>query len=238
MGQRGCCCNTLMKERIAKWSDRTERVLVLLIAFGISIPNSLYALVFPARVFERAVPPINGPHLLSTLAYEIVVGALLAGFLYMRGWTWERLGLTATWRDPLWALAVLFTGYAAYFLLWYAVGSLWPGFYQLATRTHLVAAHIDWPIVAAVSVVNPIFEEVFVCGYVIAALKGPSGAGVAINVSAALRLFYHLYQGPVGVVGLVPIGLTFAIWFARTGRLWPLILAHAMLDLLGLLYGH
>ncbi len=226
-----------MRQLIAKWSDRTEIVLVLAIAFGIAIPYSLYTLIFPARVFERAAPPINGPHLLTTLAYEILVGAVLAGFLYLRGWTWERLGLTAAWRDALWAVAVLLVGYAAYFLLWYVVGSLWPGFYRVAARTHLVAAHIEWPIVAAVSVVNPIFEEVFVCGYVIAALRRPSGASTAINVSAALRLFYHLYQGPVGVVGLVPIGLTFAIWFARTGRLWPVILAHAMLDLLGLLYG-
>lgn len=226
-----------MKERIAKWSDRTEIVLVLLIAFGIAIPYSLYALIFPARVFEHAAPPINGPHLLTTLAYEIVVGAVLAGFLHIRGWTWERLGMRAAWRDPLWAVALLLVAYTAYFMLWYAVGSLWPGFYRLAAHTHLVAAHIGWPIVAAISIVNPIFEEVFVCGYVIAAVKGTSGAGVAINVSAALRLFYHLYQGPVGVVGLVPVGLTFAIWFARTGRLLPLILAHAMLDLLGLLYG-
>ncbi len=227
-----------MRQVIVRWSQRTEIVLVLAIAFGIALPYSLYTLIFPAWLFERAVPPINGPHLLTTLAFEILVGAVLAGFLYVRGWTWERLGLTAVWRDVLWALALLFVGYAAYFMLWYAVGSLWPGFYQLAARTHLVAAHIAWPIVAAVSVVNPIFEEVFVCGYAIAALQRASGAGVAINVSAALRLFYHLYQGPVGVVGLVPIGLTFAIWFARTGRLWPVILAHAMLDLLGLLYGH
>lgn len=227
-----------MRERILKWSARTETVLVLLIAFGTAIPRSLYTLVFPARVFGHSAPPINGPQLLWTLAYEIAIGAVLAGFLRIRGWTWKRLGLGPEWRDTLWAVALLFATYTAYYLLSLAVVSLWPGFYQLAVNTHLVATHIAWPILVAISIVNPVFEEVLLCGYVVAALKDKLGAAAAINVSAGIRLACHLYQGPVGVLSLVPEGLVFAAWFARTGRLWPLIAAHALQDLLGLLYGH
>ena len=226
-----------MRERILKWSQRTETVLVLLIGFGTAIPRSLYTLLFPERAFGHGAPPINGPHLLWTLGYEIAVGAGLAGFLYMRGWTRKRLGLQLQRRDPLWALALLLITYTAYYVLPLAVVSVWPGFYQLAVNTHLVAAHIAWPILVAISIVNPVFEEVFLCGYVVAALKDKAGAAVAINVSAGIRLLCHLYQGPVGVMSLVPEGLVFATWFARTGRLWPLIAAHALQDLLGLLYG-
>ena len=226
-----------MRERILKWSQRTETVLVLLIGFGTAIPRSLYTLLFPERAFGHGAPPINGPHLLWTLGYEIAVGAALAGFLYMRGWTRKRLGLQLQRRDPLWALALLLITYTAYYVLSLAVVSVWPGFYQLAVNTHLVAAHIAWPILVAISIVNPVFEEVFLCGYVVAALKDKAGAAVAINVSAGIRLLCHLYQGPVGVMSLVPEGLVFATWFARTGRLWPLIAAHALQDLLGLLYG-
>ena len=81
------------------------------------------------------------------------------------------------------------------------------------------------------SLVNPVFEEVFVCGYVITALKERFGLTTAVNVSAALRVSYHLYQGAVGVVGVAPLALLFAYWFGRTGRLWPLIVAHAIMDL-------
>ena len=38
----------------------------------------------------------------------------------------------------------------------------------------------------------------------------------AVNISAAIRLSYHLYQGVAGVLSVVPMGLLFAIWFART----------------------
>ena len=56
-----------------------------------------------------------------------------------------------------------------------------------------------------------------------------------ICVSVALRLLYHLYQGPMGVLGIIPIGLLFAFWFAKMGRLWPVIVAHGLMDLIGLL---
>jgi membrane protease YdiL (CAAX protease family) len=87
---------------------------------------------------------------------------------------------------------------------------------------------------ALVCLVNPFFEEVFVSGYVIAALDPRRTAWTGINVSVAIRLLYHLYQGPVGVLSVVPIGLVFAWWYARTGRLWPLVMAHALFDFLPL----
>jgi membrane protease YdiL (CAAX protease family) len=60
--------------------------------------------------------------------------------------------------------------------------------------------------------------------------KDRVGVTTAVNVSAAIRVFYHFYQGAVGVVGIAPMALLFAYWFARTGRLWPLIVAHALTD--------
>jgi len=77
---------------------------------------------------------------------------------------------------------------------------------------------------------------VFVAGYVIAALKDVRGTTFAINVSVVIRLVYHLYQGISGVLSIIPMGLIFGYWFARKGRLWPLIAAHALLDLVPFLY--
>jgi membrane protease YdiL (CAAX protease family) len=88
--------------------------------------------------------------------------------------------------------------------------------------------------VVILSLVNPVFEEVFVCGYLINALKKERSLVFAINVSVAIRLAYHLYQGPMVVLSIVPMGLIFGYWFARTGRLWPLVTAHALLDFFAL----
>ncbi|MGH6754620.1 MAG: CPBP family intramembrane glutamic endopeptidase [Pseudoxanthomonas sp.] len=46
--------------------------------------------------------------------------------------------------------------------------------------------------------------------------------------------WYPLYQGPVGAISLILVGLILGWWFARTGRLWPAIIAHGPMDLLAL----
>jgi membrane protease YdiL (CAAX protease family) len=76
---------------------------------------------------------------------------------------------------------------------------------------------------------------VFLCGYVIAALRERIGVTAAINVSAGVRVFCHFYQGALGVLGIVPIALLFAYWYARSGRLWSLVVAHAILDITALM---
>jgi membrane protease YdiL (CAAX protease family) len=78
---------------------------------------------------------------------------------------------------------------------------------------------------------------VFVVGYIIAALTPVRGMWTAINVSTGVRLLYHLYQGPIGILSVVPMGLLFGYAYARTRLLWPLIFAHIVIDIIGLGFG-
>lgn len=89
------------------------------------------------------------------------------------------------------------------------------------------------------STVNPVFEEVLVVGYVMSVIQRRHSMWLAINISTLIRLSYHLYQGPVAIISIVPMGLLFGYCYARTGRLWPLILAHAMMNFIPLyvMYG-
>ena len=67
-------------------------------------------------------------------------------------------------------------------------------------------------------------------GYVIIALRKTRSTSFAINVSIAIRLAYHLYQGSISLINIIPMGIIYAYWFARTGRLWPLVIAHGIFD--------
>ncbi len=49
-----------------------------------------------------------------------------------------------------------------------------------------------------------------------------------------LRLAYHLYQGAFRLFGIIAFSAIFTLWFAKKGRLWPLIIAHAIIDFTGL----
>lgn len=76
-----------------------------------------------------------------------------------------------------------------------------------------------------------ILEETIAVGYLLTRLKELRwSVPAAIAASALLRGTYHLYQGWPMALGNVAMGVVFAWWYHRTGRLGPLILAHWTLD--------
>lgn len=78
---------------------------------------------------------------------------------------------------------------------------------------------------------NALLEEVIVVGYLMTRLKQFGwGLPAIIATSALLRGSYHLYQGFGQFVGNVAMGVVFAWWFHRTGRVMPLVIAHTILD--------
>ena len=52
----------------------------------------------------------------------------------------------------------------------------------------------------------------------------------ALLASSVLRGVYHLYQGYGAGLGNIVMGLVFGYVWLRTGRLWPLIIAHGVID--------
>lgn len=54
---------------------------------------------------------------------------------------------------------------------------------------------------------------------------------VFIVASSLLRAAYHSYQGYVGFFGNLIMGLVFALWYQKTRRLLPLLVAHATMDI-------
>ncbi len=74
-------------------------------------------------------------------------------------------------------------------------------------------------------------EEVVVVGYLLTRLRRlPISSGMALGCSSMLRGAYHLYQGFGGGLGNVVMGLIFGYTWQRSGRLWPLVIAHGLID--------
>ncbi len=225
-----------LKQRLRALSGTTELVLVLAVAFGPVVPHSLAAL-FGGLAGPEA-PPITNAALLRSALFEILILIALGLFLRARGWTAQRLGLAApAWRDAASGVALAVACYLGYVLLWNFTLTFWPRIAEIARATRLIGGLLHWPTMVLVSLVNPVFEEVLLCGYLVTVLRERAGLSTAINASAGIRVFCHFYQGALGVLGIVPMALLFAWWYARTSRLWPLIIAHALLDIAGLAFG-
>lgn len=79
-------------------------------------------------------------------------------------------------------------------------------------------------------------EQMLVVGYLITRLRQLGlGENASLLVSSVLRGSYHLYQGFGGFVGNVVMGLVFGRVWQRTNRLWPLVLAHFLIDFVAFL---
>ncbi|MEU8664264.1 CPBP family intramembrane glutamic endopeptidase [Actinoplanes philippinensis] len=88
------------------------------------------------------------------------------------------------------------------------------------------------PVLILSAIQNSVLEEVIVVGYLITRLRGLELPIVwIIAASAVLRGSYHLYQGFGGFIGNAIMGVVFALFFLRTKRLMPLIVAHSVLDI-------
>lgn len=77
------------------------------------------------------------------------------------------------------------------------------------------------------------FEEVtrtFLITRLIKVWPGIRGAVTAVVVSAALFGLAHIYQGWAGVISVGLMGLVKALYYLKWGRLWPLIVSHALYD--------
>jgi membrane protease YdiL (CAAX protease family) len=87
------------------------------------------------------------------------------------------------------------------------------------------------PVLVLQAVKNAVLEEVIVVGYLLTRLRQLGvRPWLATGISAVLRGSYHLYQGFGPFLGNAVMGVVFAEYFRRRGRVMPLIVAHTILD--------
>jgi membrane protease YdiL (CAAX protease family) len=173
----------------------------------------------------------------------MIVPALLAVYLLNRDRDWSPaaprtgalLGLDRhRWRfDTLTGLGLTLSigvpGLALYF-----------GARELGINTTVAAANLtEWwagPVLVLIAAGNGLLEEVVVVGYLITRLRQTGwGVAAAVTFSSLLRGTYHLYQGFGAFLGNVIMGVVFSLFFVGTRRLWPLVLAHTLLDVVAYL---
>ena len=217
------------REMIRRLPVGVEFLIVVSCASGEFIFSSILSIGAPVE------NTYTNQALLSVLIAELMQVVFLVWFLRVRGWTLEKFGLRVTVRTTAGGI-LLAIGTLAMFWFIQVAGSFGIDMAAAERAYPKVANNLDWQLVYLTSVVNGAYEETFVAGYVITVLAGARGVWTAVNVSTGIRLLYHLYQGTIGVLTIVPMGLLYGYLFVRTRQLWPLILAHILIDILGLAF--
>jgi membrane protease YdiL (CAAX protease family) len=210
-------------------SDTAEFLFVFIVAW---LPNVVIGVAW--IVLQLGQLAVTEEALFQGLGFELIILAIIWPVLRLRGWTLARFGLRFRPLDFVLGLGVVI----AIFALFLAIGTaIWllPGGEDLLGKLVSIPPRLPVATVFIFSLLNAIFEEVLLCGYFIGreAERGREARGIALT--AAIRLLCHLYEGWIGGAAIALMGLGFGWAYARTGRLWPIIIGHALYDAAALL---
>ena len=221
---------------------RIEIVVVLAVTFGLSAYTALLDLIEAVLLGlagrKVALNPRRSPFDLIDL------GLNLAGVIQLMAW--GALALYLLWRSgypprdiglgrPRWRADLLGgLGLAA------LIGLPGLGLYMAGRALGLSAAvqpaalYDTWwriPVLLGAAFGNGWAEEIIVVAFLLTRLRQLGVNSVAaVLASGLLRGAYHLYQGYAAGLGNLVMGVVFGYVWLRTGRLWPLIIAHALID--------
>jgi membrane protease YdiL (CAAX protease family) len=88
-----------------------------------------------------------------------------------------------------------------------------------------------YPVLVLSALHDGLLEEIIVVGYLMHRLRQLGWSDRrSLATSAVLRGSYHLYQGLGGFAGNLVMGLVFGRLYQRYGRVWPLVVAHTLID--------
>jgi membrane protease YdiL (CAAX protease family) len=221
---------------------RIELAIVLCVTFGLSAVTAALQLADSVlRGLSAQKIPLN-----PTRSHVGLIDLGLNATVVVQLVSWGALGLYLLWRSGLQPAGVglnrfrwrpdLLGGVGLAAL----IGLPGLGLYLGARALHMNASVIPsglgdtwWrvPMLVLTAFADGWAEEVIVVGYLLTRLNQLGvGPRAAVVWSSMLRGAYHLYQGFGAGLGNIVMGLVFGYAWQRTGRLWPLVIAHGLID--------
>ncbi|MGW4240772.1 CPBP family intramembrane glutamic endopeptidase [Streptomyces sp. NPDC004749] len=244
--EAGRMAGSFPQEAILRKTLRHETVLVLALSLGASGVSALISFIGsvtrPESLGSQAAnlnssaapgrPWLDLAWQLFGISTALVPVVLVAHLLLREGSGVRDIGFDGRrpWPDlgrgALVAAGIGSTGLAFYLAMQAA------GFNLTVVPESLPNVWWKFPVLILSAVQNSVLEEVIVVGYLLRRL-GQLGwtPTAALAASSVLRGSYHLYQGIGGFVGNMVMGVVFVLLYRRWGRVGPLVVAHAFLDI-------
>ena len=219
-------------------SLRAELLIVLTLTFGISgvraVLNLINSLASPHRLNEQSVT-LNSSQ--SSLAWvdmglQLCSAAVLfsygalALFLLAKDRIMPRAHRARDWLEGAGLAALIgIPGLALYF------AAVQLGWSKEVIPGDFANAWVEIPVSLLKAAANAFAEETVVVMWLMTRLRQAHWSLPAtLAASSILRGSYHLYQGISAGCGNIIMGLIYGYYYHRTGRVWPLVIAHFLID--------
>jgi membrane protease YdiL (CAAX protease family) len=209
--------------------------LIFLIVFAPLLAMSIYTVTTGSNL-GGSTP--GKAFTLSGILTEVSALALLRYVLLRQGRDFRSLGLWFSWKDILRSVLIIVLGYIAFLVWWFSIVAIYRG---LGRPLNSAPQNVEFmsSMLSILGVLflllNPFFEELIVRAYVISEVQFFTGSSsLAVLVSVAIQSSYHLYQGVVPALLTTSLFTVFSLYYVRTKRITPVIIAHMFFDFLAL----
>lgn len=208
-----------------------EVVLLCILAFG---GNILYA-AYHFLGLKYGSSYSGGISWLYSSMHEVTALGLLWYILLRRSRSIAELGFSWENKDVIRSVLVggagILASTAVYGLIYIA---------RLSTKSHITATATVERVLFGGGVtlmtivfqfINPFFEELIVRAYLMTEVRQlTNSVSRAVILSTLLQMSYHFYQGATLAFAAGGTFLVFSIYYAKTNRITPVILAHLYMD--------
>jgi len=217
-----------MRSRLEKAILRTASTGEILLVLGIPMALSLASAGLGHLRHPTGVV-FTDRNMLLSMGIQVILAGCLLPFLYRRQWKPLEVAGIPEAADFARGLG-LWLGLVGFFylslLLLYLLA---PGLVTPLRKSPFTGT-MSAPVIAIAVILDPIIEEFLWLGYTIPALANRFGIRVAYFGSVLVRVAAHAYQGRLAIIAILPVAIVLTWYYVRTGRLWPVIVAHIIQD--------
>jgi membrane protease YdiL (CAAX protease family) len=215
-------------------------VAVPMLGIGITM-GTLYGLTHPAGSFYLL---ISDHFFLFNGAFQSFMLAGFLLFLHWRGWKPDDLRIRIGWGATLRGFELLVFSYGGFlaiaefshFMIWVMGPTPYEFLARLFFPAHMPIPrdgfHIAWITIVLGTLLNAYYEELVYMGYGFNLWAAKYGARTAVLFSILARLAIHIYQGTEHILPIAVWAVIFGLFYRYHRKVWPLIVAHAMIDLI------
>ena len=220
-----------MNRLIKKLSPSAELAIILIIGFGYFIYSSTRIFLILNTGYSHPVSlNLTSYNNLYIVSYEVIALLIIGYILKVRHWKIADFNLKFVFKMIWIGLLIMIverfiSGFVLRILIEFSgVGN------SSINQVHF-NEQSNWIVILFFLVINSFYEEFILLGYLFKRLEKFHPA-IIIGFSMVIRLLCHTYQGWAGIIQIIVFGLVFSIYYYKYKKLWPLIIAHGVGNLL------